>query len=486
MKTSLLKRLRPASIRARITALIGSGTALLMLFSVTLLTWNANRSAVLSANSSLAATALSLREPLGRNASLGELADIVDSQNQTVLQGGILGGEIEAWLLSPQGQVKWVVGPWMGRRPSPYGEIPVVAGEDGTAEPRDSHAETVPPQAEAGLAPLLPDRHHFLTLQRGADTLVLTVPWRRTDGVLREQALSLGALGALATVFASVGAWFLVGKTLAPIEKLALQARSLAQHASWNGRLQATSSDAELQQLTNTLNEMLDGLGEAARSKERFHAAASHELRTPLQALLGHLQVALSRSRSAEEYRGALEESERQTRRLSSLTRELLLLNQLQMATTKPPGESVEVTETVAQTIDFYAARGAERGLKIKEKLTPFEIEGVYAHLEMLLHNIIENAIKYALPQSNIVIEAVPSRLVVWNATLPGQLREADLRQLFDPFFRPDDARHSSTGGNGLGLSICQALCEANGWKIALQKESREYREGLKVVVFFR
>jgi signal transduction histidine kinase len=88
----------------------------------------------------------------------------------------------------------------------------------------------------------------------------------------------------------------------------------------------------------------------------------------------------------------------------------------------------------------------------------------------MLIRNLVENAVKYADPGGQVDIRYNPqaATLVVFNSCLPieGWLPE----RTFEPFYRPDASRNSATGGNGLGLTICKAICVANGWKIEVKQ----------------
>ncbi len=102
-------------------------------------------------------------------------------------------------------------------------------------------------------------------------------------------------------------------------------------------------------------------------------------------------------------------------------------------------------------------------------------LEAPSAHVEMLLRNLVENAVKYATPGTALHVELLDSpdkaRFEICNACeLPP---DAHSDEWFEPFFRPDDSRNSQTGGNGLGLAICRSICASNGWKITLCPSER-------------
>ncbi len=174
--------------------------------------------------------------------------------------------------------------------------------------------------------PTRDDDWRVMTVAAGANTVAVGLDWGRAEETLREQTIGLLCLGLLAVAAAALGSWVLVGRTLAPIGLLSHHA-SEATVDGLRVQLRAPSDDAEITELVATLNGLLERLAQAAAAKGRFYAAASHELRTPLQALSGHLEVALARPRTEEGYRAAIDEALVQTRRLTRIAQDLLLLN---------------------------------------------------------------------------------------------------------------------------------------------------------------
>ncbi len=314
------------------------------------------------------------------------------------------------------------------------------------------------------------------------DRVILALPWRKTEQALQRQALMMMALSLFVTVAAAVGAWLLVGRTLSPIRALAKQAQT-ASAANLNLRLKVPSQDAEIVELVSTLNGLLSRVADTVAAKERFHAAASHELRTPLQSLSGHLELALNRDRSNTEYRQFIEEANRSTQKLTALTRDLLLLHQLDAAqpTTKTEVSPADICERVLRSLKPLIQK---RALCVETDLAEnIMVEAAPTHAEMLIRNLLENAVKYALPDSPIRVRLQTSsgraQLDIFNACAP--FSEPDLARLFEPFYRPDASRHADTGGTGLGLAICKAIADANGWNLTLRQENN----GLNVSVVF-
>lgn len=307
------------------------------------------------------------------------------------------------------------------------------------------------------------------TFRFGSYTIVIGLPWLKHERSQERLALTLIVLSLFIFLTVTGGAWLLVGRTLSPIGRLAGQARS-ASVERMRVHLTAPSKDVEIVELVATLNGLLDRLAESAAARGRFYAAVSHELRTPLQALSGHLELALQRPRSETEYRAYVEEALTQTRRLTALVRDLLLLNRIEMAPTLSD-EAIDLVEICERQLAHYASLAGKRHLQIYTELPSFlEIIAPTNHAEMLVRNLVENAIKYANEGGQVRITLKPAAqgadLEIFNECAP--LAPSELERLTEPFYRPDSSRNTATGGNGLGLTICKALSDACGWSLEL------------------
>lgn len=319
------------------------------------------------------------------------------------------------------------------------------------------------------------------TVLHGTQTLLLGYNWSEFRERLRTQAMMLLILSGCVVLLTAGGAWILVGRTLSPIGHLSHQARETTA-ASLRLQLTAPSQDQEMVELVSTLNGLLARQAETAAAKGRFYAAASHELRTPLQALSGHLEVALSRERTTEEYRATLQEAHTQTRRLITLVRDLLLLNQLETAATPPARELVCPAELCERILRQLHSLAEERRLQVITTLVDSEILAPPMHAEMLLRNVLENAVKYASlgGEVRVTLDDTPERLRVTVSNSYPEIADWRPERWYEAFSREDPSRNADTGGNGLGLAIAQAIVTANHWQIHLSQH-----EGITVEIIF-
>lgn len=409
--------------------------ALLMLLACQLMAWYAGDAAERNAHTLLEATARKVAD------------DLTDDEHRVPLEEL---PEEEREILRPDGIVLLVL---------------------------DSHGDVVEhsPGAFGNRAAYSHSDWRFEGIPFGTHRVLLALPWRNTERALRHQRRMMLLLGLFVTFAASVGAWLLVGRTLSPIAALSRQAQS-ASADNLSLRLKAPSRDAEIVGLVGTLNGLLERVAVTIAAKSRFHAAASHELRTPLQVLSGQLELALHRERTGDEYRAFIVEADCYTKRLTALTRDLLLLHQLDAAQPAPTTD-VDLADICDRVLRQLAARIEERSLEIQVDIPhDARLEAPPTHAEMLTRNLIENAVRYASPASLITVTVrageAGTRMRIVNRC--ETLGDDNPERWFEPFYRPDASRKSETGGAGLGLAICKALADANGWALALWREGND------------
>ena len=421
---------RPTSIRARMTLGFALFIAVLMLAMCAAFFAYTKRSDRLQADARLAFGRQELQRELRQNSrSAADLVAIINLENED-----LRAANVAVVILNPDGSI------------------------------------IAQSQRSVPVWPHVGDRWRITSFVTGARRVVVGVEWSAIEAQLRERTTLLLGLSILVVAFSSLAAWFTVGRTLSPIDLLARGAQT-ASTESLRVQLAAPSRDAEITRLVATLNELLARLGETAAAQGRFYAAASHELRTPLQALSGHLEVALSRPREAAQYLETLRETHAQSERLTSLVQDLLLLNQLEADTSRPPGETLDLADVCADELRPLRVLADERDLSIELDLpAQCEITASWNHAAILVRNLLENAIKYAVPGGVVRVELRDETLRVCNRCAPEADWEAE--KLFEPFYRPDASRTSQTGGNGLGLAICKAIAQSNGWALDLKREA--------------
>ena len=227
---------------------------------------------------------------------------------------------------------------------------------------------------------------------------------------------------------------------------------------------------AEVSQLIQALNGMLDRLERSVATMRRFTADASHELRTPLAILMGEIEVTLRRRRDEPEMRTTLEGALEELGRMSALVDALLTLARSDAGELPIRRDRLDLSEVVKKVVEPFEAVGTSRDLT----LTFIEGEAIAVVSDPMwvgrvVANLVDNACKFTPPGGRIEVrvEAVgPRARVVVRDTGPGvdpSLRE----RMFERFHRAS-ADRGTVEGFGLGLALAQEIAHALGGEVRL------------------
>ena len=289
---------------------------------------------------------------------------------------------------------------------------------------------------------------------------------------LRGLTLTLLASGTCVFVVGLGGGWWLSGRAVRPIQSMSATAATISV-ANLSQRIDTARIDNELGELGEILNAMLDRLENAFQQQVRFTADASHELRTPLTIILSHAELALSRQRTPEEYRGALEATLRSARRMKSLIEELLALARSDAGGLKTPRERVDLKRLVEDAAALIEPLAQQREVRLMVNAAPVEVAGDANRLSQVVTNLLNNAVLYNRPSGEVTISTsqtdTAGEITVADTGLG--IPQNDLPHVFERFYRVDKARSSERAGSGLGLAICQSIVEAHGGKIRVTSQ---------------
>src|SRR6185369_14682911 len=232
----------------------------------------------------------------------------------------------------------------------------------------------------------------------------------------------------------------------------------------------------ELGGLARTINDLLARIEDSFNEQKRFVADASHELRTPLAVLRGETEVALSQSRSADEYQASLHLIKDEAERLSRIVEDLFLLAQQPLDRPAVAKQSVRLDQIVAECGRAAQVLAAQKEISLKLNApAPLALKGDDEMLQRMILNLLDNAVKYTPRGGEISIELTKNNghaRVAVRDTGVGILPK-DLPFVFDRFYRVDKARSRAMGGAGLGLSISQQIAAAHGGRISVASESQ-------------
>ena len=278
---------------------------------------------------------------------------------------------------------------------------------------------------------------------------------------------------ALATTGLSVGLWVLAfaagnhlcRRVLSPLTNMATVARSLGEDPA--GRLPVPSPRDELRDLGDSFNGLLDRLHESYARQARFTGDASHQLRTPLAAMIGQVEVALRRDRSADEYRHALALVGRRAKNLGQIVETLLFLARSD-AEADPPGLApIDLATFLPEHVRGWSGHPRAADISL-DRCDECLVRAQPTMLAALLDNLIDNACKYSAPGTPILVRLTTDggRASIAVEDRGVGIAADDLPRVFEPFFRSERARRDGAAGTGLGLSVALRLARSLGGTI--------------------
>lgn len=193
--------------------------------------------------------------------------------------------------------------------------------------------------------------------------------------------------------------------------------------------------------------------------KQQMTNNISHELKTPVSSIRGYLETLTSHPEISDESRNNfIYKSYQQSIRLSELIHDINIINKIEEAPEQFQLENVNLYLIVDDIIEEFSQQISDNQIIAENALSPdLCISGNYGLLYSLFRNLIENAIKYAGPNTSFHVECLASGdnflHFLFYDTGKGIPSEY-LQEIFQRFFRVDEGRSTQSGGSGLGLSI--------------------------------
>ena len=268
---------------------------------------------------------------------------------------------------------------------------------------------------------------------------------------------------AASIAFTALLGWISARRGLAPVRELARLTHGIS--ASRLGeRLPPESVPTELVDLALAFNDMLARLEGSFQRLSDFSSDLAHELRTPISNLMTQTQVAISKARSAEQYREVLYSNLEEYERLARMIADMLFLAKADNGLIVPSRETVDLASEVRGLFGFYEAFAEEQRVSLVLDGAGM-VRGDRLMLRRALSNLLSNAIRHTPRDGTVKVGIDASRpgelqLSVEN---PGEDIEPEhLPRLFDRFYRVDSSRQKASEGAGLGLAITKSIVDAH------------------------
>ncbi len=250
------------------------------------------------------------------------------------------------------------------------------------------------------------------------------------------------------------------------VRRITRPLRSLAEAAERLGRGESLkplteSGPVEIRRTTAAFNAMQQRLTRFVQDRTRMLAAIGHDLRTPITALRLRAEF-VEDPETRRKILETLEDMSRMTEAAISFARE---------EAAAEPTRRVDLTALIESLVDDLADQGHDALFSVDEGLEKFNYDCRPVALRRVLHNLIENALRYA-GQARVRLSRQTMALqIIIEDDGPG-IAEEHLEQVFEPFVRLEESRNQDTGGVGLGLAIARSIARAHGGDLRLENRS--------------
>jgi two-component system, OmpR family, heavy metal sensor histidine kinase CusS len=226
----------------------------------------------------------------------------------------------------------------------------------------------------------------------------------------------------------------------------------------------------ELQPLAIAFDQMLKRLDDSFTRLSQFSADLAHELRTPIANMLGETQVALTRDRTATEYRETLESTVAECERLSRIVDNLLFVARVDAASEPIARKQFDARAEVEKIAEFYQTVADDHHVTI----TCSGNGQIYADpdlFERAVGNLLDNALRFT-PENGSIQIALREKESDFQVAISDNgcgIAPQHLPRVFDRFYRAESSR--SSDGAGLGLALVKSIVDLHGGSALIDSE---------------
>lgn len=254
---------------------------------------------------------------------------------------------------------------------------------------------------------------------------------------------------------------------VSPMMKLGDAMRKVA-GGDFSVRLDCTSRIRDVREVYDSFNTMVKELGNTETLQTDFVSNVSHEFKTPINAIEGYASLLQDNQLTDEQKNAYIDKIIFNTRRLSDLVGNILLLSKVNNQTISPKASTFRLDEQVRQSILALESKWEKKEIEFDIDLDEIEYTGFENLLSHVWLNLIDNAVKFS-PQNGqirIRLKQLDGSVTfsIWDNGL--SIPEADIGRIFSKFYQGDNSHASE--GNGLGLALVRKIVSAEQGAISV------------------
>ena len=258
------------------------------------------------------------------------------------------------------------------------------------------------------------------------------------------------------------------GAFFAPISRLSRAMKEVA-GGNFQVKVETRSLFRDIRDIYDNFDLMVRELGATETLQTDFISNVSHEFKTPISAIEGYASLLQEHQQSSEEQAEYVDKILFNTRRLSALAGNILLLSKLDSQSIRPRRERFRLDEQVRQSILALERRWTEKDVDFDVDLDEIEYTGYAGLLQHVWSNLIDNAIKFG-PRGGLIrmrmLRENGSILFTIDDEGPS-IPDEDKARIFNKFYQGDSSHESE--GNGLGLALVRKIVAMHGGEVRVE-----------------
>ncbi len=215
-------------------------------------------------------------------------------------------------------------------------------------------------------------------------------------------------------------------------------------------------------------------IAESYDKQKQFITDAGHEIKTPLTIINANVDILEMELGNGNE---SLQDIQQQTKRLRSLTEDLVMLTRMEESEHKMIKVGFPISDVITETAMPFKHMAISQGKNFVLNVQPMlSYYGNDKAINQLTSLLLDNALKYSPKDGTITLSLTKQNRTLYLScfnTTEAEVKPEQLKRIFDRFYRTDSSRNSETGGHGIGLSVAKAIVNAHGGKIYATTKDR-------------
>ncbi|KQR95147.1 histidine kinase [Chryseobacterium sp. Leaf180] len=281
----------------------------------------------------------------------------------------------------------------------------------------------------------------------------------------------------LSVFFSAVFSFYLSKSLFKPILKITGKVKEISSE-NLHLRLEPQPGNRELNELVDTFNTMLTRIETSFETQNHLIGNVSHELRTPLTSIMGEADVALSISRSADEYRDTLEIILDEAEKLDKKIKALLMIAQTGFDGKIQKMDKIRVDQLLWDVIETSRKIDSRNNIYLDISMLPdnpkkLKVQGNEQLMHLAVANIINNGCKYSnFQQVKVSLGATDTDLYIIIKDKGIGIPESEMNKIYDPFFRASNTRNYE--GYGIGLPLARNIVRMHNGELIVSSSENE------------